>query len=52
MPAMVLINPDDAGVFLRKPKTQEEIDMGAFWKERAFVYIMSTKSSEKLIIMF
>ncbi|CAF1576932.1 unnamed protein product [Adineta steineri] len=39
-PAIVLLNPEDAGSLTREPVTREEKQIAEYWKERAIVYIM------------
>ncbi|CAF1511608.1 unnamed protein product [Adineta ricciae] len=41
-PAIVLLNPEDAGSLLKEPITDQEKSMAEYWKERAFIYIMGT----------
>ncbi|CAF2913034.1 unnamed protein product [Rotaria sp. Silwood2] len=40
-PAIVLLNPEDAGSLLAEPITFEEQQTAKYWKERAFIYIMN-----------
>ncbi|CAF1046442.1 unnamed protein product [Adineta steineri] len=40
MPAIVLLNPEDAGSLLREPKTDEEIHERAYWDKNSFKIIM------------
>ncbi|CAF1320303.1 unnamed protein product [Adineta steineri] len=39
-PAIVLLNPEDAGSLTREPRTIKEQQLAQYWKERATVYIM------------
>ncbi|CAF4204361.1 unnamed protein product, partial [Adineta steineri] len=39
-PAIVLLNPEDAGSLLQEPNTTEQQNMFEYWKKRAFIYIM------------
>ena len=39
-PAIVLLNPEDAGSLLAEPVTEQEKQTALYWKERAFIYIM------------
>ncbi|CAF4464345.1 unnamed protein product, partial [Adineta steineri] len=39
-PAIVLLNPEDAGSLTREPNTVEEQQSTQYWKKRAIVYIM------------
>ncbi|CAF3407378.1 unnamed protein product, partial [Rotaria sp. Silwood2] len=39
-PAIVLLNPEDAGSLLQAPITDPQQDTAAYWRERAFIYIM------------
>lgn len=39
-PAIVLMNPENAGSLLAQPTTESERDEAAYWKARASVYIM------------
>ena len=39
-PAIVLLNPEDAGSLLAEPVTEQEKQTAMYWKERAFIYIM------------
>lgn len=39
-PAIVLLNPEDAGSLLAEPVTVQEQQTAMYWKERAFIYIM------------
>ncbi|CAF1508106.1 unnamed protein product [Adineta steineri] len=39
-PAIVLLNPEDAGSLTREPRTAEEQQSAKYWKKRAIVYIM------------
>lgn len=43
MPAIVLLNPENAGSLIKKPKTEKEILDAEYWKERAFIYRMGKK---------
>ncbi|CAF4851908.1 unnamed protein product [Rotaria sp. Silwood2] len=40
-PAIVLLNPEDTGSLLAEPITLQEQQLAEYWKERAFIYIMS-----------
>jgi hypothetical protein len=40
-PAIVLLNPEDAGSLLTEPLTLQQQQTAEYWKERAFIYIMS-----------
>lgn len=40
-PAIVLLNPEDAGSLLAEPVTEQQKQIAQYWKERAFIYIMS-----------
>ena len=40
-PAIVLLNPEDAGSLLVEPVTQQEHQIAMYWKQRAFIYIMT-----------
>ena len=40
-PAIVLLNPEDAGSLLTEPVTVQQQQTADYWKERAFIYIMS-----------
>lgn len=39
-PAIVLLNPEDAGSLLTEPTTLQEQQLAMYWKERAFIYVM------------
>ncbi|CAF1538053.1 unnamed protein product [Adineta steineri] len=39
-PAIVLLNPEDAGSLLQEPNTTEQKNMFEYWQKRAFIYIM------------
>lgn len=39
-PAIVLLNPEDAGTLLTEPVTRKEQQTAMYWKQRAFIYIM------------
>ena len=39
-PAIVLLNPEDAGSLLTEPSTLQEQQTAMYWKERAFIYVM------------
>ncbi|CAF1357003.1 unnamed protein product [Adineta steineri] len=39
-PAIVLLNPEDAGSLIREPITLEEHQLAEYWKKRATVYTM------------
>lgn len=39
-PAIVLLNPEDAGSLLAEPVTVQEQQTAMYWKARAFIYIM------------
>ncbi|CAF3254966.1 unnamed protein product [Rotaria socialis] len=39
-PAIVLLNPEDAGSLLAQPTTIQEQQAALYWKERAFIYVM------------
>ena len=39
-PAIVLLNPEDAGSLLTEPSTLKEQQTAMYWKERAFIYVM------------
>ena len=39
-PAIVLLNPEDAGSLLSQPVTMQQQQTAEYWKERAFIYIM------------
>ena len=40
-PAIVLLNPEDAGSLLDEPVTLQQQQLAQYWKERAFVYVMN-----------
>ena len=40
MPAIVLMNPEDAGSLLAVPKDSKSRDNAAYWKSRAFIINM------------
>ena len=40
-PAIVLLNPEDAGSLLAEPITLQQQQTSMYWKERAFIYIMN-----------
>jgi hypothetical protein len=40
-PAIILLNPEDAGSLLAEPVTEQQKQTAQYWKERAFIYIMS-----------
>jgi len=37
MPAIILINPEDAGSLTAKPNTEQEKQEAKFWNDRAFI---------------
>ena len=39
-PAIVLLNPEDAGSLLAEPLTTQEQQTAMYWKQRAFIYVM------------
>lgn len=39
-PAIVLMNIDFAGSLLAEPKNEQQMHVAAYWKDRAFIYIM------------
>jgi hypothetical protein len=39
-PAIVLLNPEDAGALLEEPTTVEEKRTAEYWKKRAYIYVM------------
>jgi hypothetical protein len=42
MPAIVLMNPEDAGSLLAKPGDPNyDENIAKYWAERAYVYVMS-----------
>ena len=40
MPAIVLLNPKNAGSLTKDPRTQKEVENKNYWEERAFVITM------------
>jgi hypothetical protein len=47
MPAIVLLNPEDAGSLLNPSNDQEKAEY-SYWQENAFIYVMSkNKKSDK-----
>ena len=49
-PAIVLLNPEDAGSLLAEPKTIVEQRTAEYWHERAFVYQMGMMPTKQPII--
>ncbi|CAF0991868.1 unnamed protein product [Didymodactylos carnosus] len=45
-PAVVLLNPEDAGSLLAEPITVHDHQMANYWKKRATVYIMGSLPDE------
>ncbi len=39
-PAIVLLNPEDAGSLLEEPLTRHQQNTADYWNKRAFIYIM------------
>ncbi|CAF1539458.1 unnamed protein product, partial [Adineta ricciae] len=39
-PAIVLMHPEDTGSLLREPVTAEQRQTNAYWRKRAFIYVM------------
>ncbi|CAF1515717.1 unnamed protein product [Rotaria magnacalcarata] len=39
-PAIVLLNPEDAGSLLEPPTSRRQEKLAQYWKKRAFIYIM------------
>ena len=45
-PAIVLLNPEDAGSLIEEPITIRQKRMAEYWKKRAFIYTMGNTTSK------
>jgi len=47
MPAIVLLNPEDAGSLLREPSNELEQAEYDYWQQNAFIYKMGKRKKIK-----
>ena len=45
-PAIVLLDPNEAGSLLVEPVTDEQKETYKFWQEHAIIHILGTRSSD------